>query len=239
MNRAGARAGVASWATEQSASNAALTLMLSDTPPLRLRVSSAADPTVSTMVAERQGLGGSRQVGELAACQHAAPATRQRWQPCPRERPSAPMHPPCSVPYLLATASETGMSALMRPGEARIDSSCRPLRAVVSKQRLGRRREGEMKGDDDNHGQIAGPQKWKRNPARAVLCPERGQPIRRLRAASCTHLAPSGPRCCNSARRKPMPISLDMAGSFTSGDEGFCREAEAPGGVAGNVEAVA
>lgn len=38
------------------------------------------------------------------------------------------------------------------------------------------------------------------------------------RRKAAPHLAPSGPRCCSSARRKPMPISLDMAGNFASGD---------------------
>ena len=64
-----------------------------------------------------------------------------------------------------------------------MDSSCRPLRAVVSKQRLGRRREGERRSDDENHGPSTGPhQERERNRVSALLCPERGQPIRRCMA---------------------------------------------------------
>lgn len=66
---------------------------------------------------------------------HGAQA-RQTTQGAPlgvgRPAPAPPMQPPCSVPYLLATAGVTGSSAVTLPGAASMLCSWRS--AVVSKQ---------------------------------------------------------------------------------------------------------
>lgn len=75
----------------------------------------------------RPARGGRRAAGRSSSKVNCGSWNHQGWIAL---GPAAPMQPPCSVPYLLATAGVTGSSAVTRPGAASMLCSWRS--AVVS-----------------------------------------------------------------------------------------------------------